>query len=139
MSPSLSERGYARPELLADTEWLAGQIDNLRNRFVDAESEKDDAAEHLAGGVLLDGFATFAPLGGIRPRVEDSDEPSRIDLTACSWVISTAPASSSMERSLAAPGSMTRWRPPRAKRTHVWPLVVSRSWAALPRRGPPDA
>lgn len=64
---SVSERGYARPELLADTEWLAGQLDNPRVRVVDARSEKEYAAGHIAGAVHMDGF------GSSIPRAENGD------------------------------------------------------------------
>jgi thiosulfate/3-mercaptopyruvate sulfurtransferase len=66
VSPSLSERGYARPDLLADTEWLAGQLDNPRIRVVDARSEKEYAEGHIAGAVHMDGF-------GRLPRAENGD------------------------------------------------------------------
>jgi thiosulfate/3-mercaptopyruvate sulfurtransferase len=69
----VSERDYARPELLADTEWLAGQLDNPRIRVVDARSAGEYAAGHIAGAVHIDGFATFAPQGGILPRAENGD------------------------------------------------------------------
>jgi thiosulfate/3-mercaptopyruvate sulfurtransferase len=67
VNPSLSERGYARPELLADTEWLAGQLDNPRIRVVDARSEAEYAAGHFAGAVHMDGF------GSSIPRAENGD------------------------------------------------------------------
>jgi thiosulfate/3-mercaptopyruvate sulfurtransferase len=61
------ERGYAHPELLADTEWLAGQLDNPRLRIVDARSAKEYEAGHIAGAVHIDGF------GGSIPRAENGD------------------------------------------------------------------
>jgi thiosulfate/3-mercaptopyruvate sulfurtransferase len=67
VNPSVSERGYAHPELLADTEWLAGQLDNPRLRIVDARSAEEYAAGHIAGAVHLDGFGS-----GI-PRAENGD------------------------------------------------------------------
>ncbi len=67
MSPSVCERGYARPELVADTEWLAGQLDNPRIRVVDARSEAEYAAGHIAGAVHMDGF------GSCIPRTENGD------------------------------------------------------------------
>jgi len=62
----VSERGYARPELLADTEWLAGQLDNPRVRVVDARGAEQYAAGHIVGALHLDGF------GGI-PRAANND------------------------------------------------------------------
>jgi thiosulfate/3-mercaptopyruvate sulfurtransferase len=67
MTPSVAERGYAHPELLADTEWLAGQLDNPRIRIVDARGEKDYVEGHITGAVHLDGFGS-----GI-PRAENGD------------------------------------------------------------------
>lgn len=67
MSPSVSERDYARPELLADTEWLAGQLDNPGIRVVDARSEAEYGAGHIAGAVHMDGF------GSSIPRAENGD------------------------------------------------------------------
>jgi thiosulfate/3-mercaptopyruvate sulfurtransferase len=61
MSPSVSERGYAHPELLADTEWLAGHLDNPRVRIVDARSANEYAAGHIAGAVHMDGFGSGIP------------------------------------------------------------------------------
>jgi thiosulfate/3-mercaptopyruvate sulfurtransferase len=66
VSPSVSERGYARPELLADTEWLAGQLDNPQVQIVDARGAGEYAAGHIAGALHLDGF------GGI-PRAANND------------------------------------------------------------------
>jgi thiosulfate/3-mercaptopyruvate sulfurtransferase len=66
VSPSVSERGYVCPELLADTEWLAGQLDNPQVRIVDARGAEEYAAGHIAGALLLDGF------GGI-PRAANND------------------------------------------------------------------
>lgn len=67
MNRSVSERGYTRPELLADTEWLAGQLDNPRVRIVDARSANEYAAGHIAEAVHIDGFGS-----GI-PRAENGD------------------------------------------------------------------
>ncbi|MQA00724.1 MAG: sulfurtransferase [Dehalococcoidia bacterium] len=66
VSPSISERGYARPELLADTEWLASGLDDPQVRIVDARAAQEYAEGHIAGAVNLDGF------GGI-PRAENND------------------------------------------------------------------
>jgi thiosulfate/3-mercaptopyruvate sulfurtransferase len=61
VSPSSSERGYARPELLADSEWLAGQLDDPRVRIVHARSANEYAAGHIAGAVHMDGFGRDIP------------------------------------------------------------------------------
>jgi len=61
------DRGYARPELLADTEWLAGRLDDPRVRIVDARSANEYAAGHIAGAVHIDGF------GSSIPRAENGD------------------------------------------------------------------
>jgi thiosulfate/3-mercaptopyruvate sulfurtransferase len=67
MSTPITERGYAHPELLADTEWLAGQLDHPRVRIVDARSAGEYAGGHLPGAVHVDGF------GGSIPRAENGD------------------------------------------------------------------
>lgn len=66
MIRSVAQRGYAQPELLADTDWLAGQLDTPSVRTVDARSAGEYAAGHLSGAVHLDGFF------GI-PRAENND------------------------------------------------------------------
>jgi thiosulfate/3-mercaptopyruvate sulfurtransferase len=63
---SLSERGYARPELLAETGWLADRLADPRVRVVDARSADQYAAGHIAGAVHMDGF-------GYLPRAENGD------------------------------------------------------------------
>jgi rhodanese-related sulfurtransferase len=67
VTQSTAERGYARPELLADTEWLADRLHDPRVRIVDARGEKEYAEAHIPGAVHLDGFG-----GGI-PRDERGD------------------------------------------------------------------
>jgi len=61
------ERAYARPELLADSGWLAERLTDLRVRVVDARSAEQYAAGHIAGAVHLDGF------GHNIPRAENGD------------------------------------------------------------------
>jgi thiosulfate/3-mercaptopyruvate sulfurtransferase len=63
----IAERAYARPELLAETSWLADWLADPRIRVVDARSEKEYAAGHIAGAVQMDGF------GGSIPRAENGD------------------------------------------------------------------
>ena len=65
MVTPISERAYARPELLADTGWLADRLADARIRVVDARSAGEYAAGHIPGAVHIDGFSTFAPEGGI--------------------------------------------------------------------------
>jgi thiosulfate/3-mercaptopyruvate sulfurtransferase len=63
----ISERGYTRPELLAETAWLAERLADPRVRVVDARSAGEYAAGHIAGAVHIDGFGL-----GI-PRAENGD------------------------------------------------------------------
>ena len=73
----LSERAYARPELLAETGWLAEHMADPHIRVVDARSEQDYAAGHIAGAVHMDGF------GRSIPRAENGDmgSPAEFALT----------------------------------------------------------
>jgi thiosulfate/3-mercaptopyruvate sulfurtransferase len=63
---SISERGYARPDLLEETAWLAERLADPRVRVVDARSEGEYAAGHIAGAVHVDGFGNL-------PRAENGD------------------------------------------------------------------
>ena len=67
MTQSVSDRGYARPELLADTEWLASRREDPLVRIVDARGPDEYAAGHIAGAIHIDGFGS-----GI-PRAENGD------------------------------------------------------------------
>jgi thiosulfate/3-mercaptopyruvate sulfurtransferase len=67
MTTPISDRAYARPELLAETDWLADHVADPRIRVVDARSEKEYVAGHIAGAVHMDGF------GGNIPRAENGD------------------------------------------------------------------
>ncbi len=62
----ISERGYPHPELLAETDWLAGRLSDPTVRVVDARPDKDYAGGHIPGAVNLQGFT----LGGLRPGPE---------------------------------------------------------------------
>ena len=62
----IRDRGYPHPELLAETDWLAGRLSDPTVRVVDARSDKDYASGHVPGAVHINGFS----LGGIRPRPE---------------------------------------------------------------------
>jgi thiosulfate/3-mercaptopyruvate sulfurtransferase len=57
----VSERGYVRPELLAETDWLAARLDGSSVRVIDTRSEDAYAAGHIPGAIHL------APgIGGLR-------------------------------------------------------------------------
>ncbi len=58
----IRERGYPHPELLAETDWLAGRLSDPTVRVVDARSDEDYARGHIPGAVHLDGYS----LGGLR-------------------------------------------------------------------------
>src|SRR5688572_25696958 len=78
MTQTVSERGYAHPELLADTEWLAGQLENPAIRIVDARGEKEYAESHIAGAVHLDGFGSGVPRAANGDMGSPEDWASRI-------------------------------------------------------------
>lgn len=60
------DRGYAHPELLAETDWLAEHLTAPNLRVIDARQPEEYAANHIPGAVNLSGF------GGI-PRAADQD------------------------------------------------------------------
>jgi thiosulfate/3-mercaptopyruvate sulfurtransferase len=62
----INERGYANPQLLVDTEWLAGHLDDPALRLIDARSPQLYGESHIPGAVSL------AAAGGI-PRAENGD------------------------------------------------------------------
>ena len=64
--PSVAERGYANPGLLADTEWLATHLDDESLRIIDTRSAELYEAGHIPGAISL------ATAGGI-PRSENND------------------------------------------------------------------
>lgn len=66
MVTSIFERSYSRPELLAETGWLAERIADPGLRIVDARSLSEYTAGHIAGAVHLDGFGSL-------PRSENGD------------------------------------------------------------------
>lgn len=63
----IAGRGYARPDLLAETGWLADRLGDPHIRVIDARSEREYTAGHIAGAVHMDGF------GGSIPRAENGD------------------------------------------------------------------
>ena len=66
MTIPITDRAYARPELLADTAWLAERLTDPSVRIVDARSEAEYVAGHIAGAVHMDGFGNL-------PRNEHGD------------------------------------------------------------------
>jgi len=62
----VSERGYAHPELIAETDWLAQNLSSPTLRIIDARPPQQYEAGHIPGAVNLSGF------GGI-PRAENGD------------------------------------------------------------------
>ncbi len=52
----IRERGYAHPELLAETHWLAGRLADPSVRVVDSRSDEDYARGHIPGAVHIDGY-----------------------------------------------------------------------------------
>lgn len=67
MVTSIADRGYAHPELLAETDWLASRLSDSRVRIVDARGAEQYAEGHIAGAVHMDGF------GRSIPRTENND------------------------------------------------------------------
>jgi thiosulfate/3-mercaptopyruvate sulfurtransferase len=61
MLTPISERAYARPELLVETGWLAEHLADSSVRVVDARSEGEYTAGHIAGAVHIDGFGSGIP------------------------------------------------------------------------------
>ena len=57
----VDQRGYAHPELLAETDWLAAHLEDPRLRVVDARGPQDYSAGHIPGALSLDGFGTGIP------------------------------------------------------------------------------
>jgi thiosulfate/3-mercaptopyruvate sulfurtransferase len=63
------ERGYAHPELLAETDWLAARLSDSKLRVIDARRAEEYSTGHLPGAVNLGAF------GGI-PRADNRDMAS---------------------------------------------------------------
>jgi len=53
----IRDRGYANPELLAETDWLADRLSDPQLRVIDARWPNQYAAGHVPGAVNLNGFA----------------------------------------------------------------------------------
>ncbi len=64
----IRDRGYANPELLAETDWLADRLTNPKLRVIDARWPKEYAASHIPGAVNLNGF-------GAIPRAANGNMP----------------------------------------------------------------
>ena len=64
--PSVAERGYANPNLLADTDWLAEHLKDPNLRLIDTRSGDLYSAGHIPGAISLNAF------GGI-PRAGNND------------------------------------------------------------------
>jgi len=75
MPTPISQRGYTRPELLAETGWLAERLTDPRVRIVDARSENEYSAGHIPGAVHMDGFGNL-------PRAENGDMGTPEDFAA---------------------------------------------------------
>lgn len=66
MATSIFDRAYSRPELLAETGWLAEHLAAPQVRIVDARGLAEYSAGHIAGAVHMDGFGNL-------PRAENGD------------------------------------------------------------------
>lgn len=64
--PPVAERGYANPQLLADTDWLAEHLKDANLRLIDTRSADLYSAGHIPGAISLTAF------GGI-PRAGNND------------------------------------------------------------------
>jgi thiosulfate/3-mercaptopyruvate sulfurtransferase len=65
-----SATGYAHPELLAETDWLAQHLNDADLRIVDLRSQGAYAAGHIPGAVWLDGWKLDDPATGYVPKPE---------------------------------------------------------------------
>ena len=63
----VQDRGYAHPELLAETDWLAGRLTDPKLRVIDARQPEQYATNHIPGAVNLSGFGGI--LIALFPRV----------------------------------------------------------------------
>jgi thiosulfate/3-mercaptopyruvate sulfurtransferase len=62
----IAERGYAHPELLAETDWLAAHLDDPKVRIIDTRSAQLFEEGHIPGAVNLVAY------GGV-PRADNAD------------------------------------------------------------------
>jgi len=63
-----SATGYAHPELLAETDWLAQRLNDADLRIVDLRSQEAYTAGHIPGAVRLDGARLDDPETGYVPK-----------------------------------------------------------------------
>ncbi len=63
-----SAKGYAHPELLAETDWLAQHLNDADLRIVDLRSQGAYTAGHIPGAVWLDGTRLDDPETGYVPK-----------------------------------------------------------------------
>jgi thiosulfate/3-mercaptopyruvate sulfurtransferase len=75
-SAPVVERGYARPDLLAETDWLAENLNNPRVVIVDTRSPQLYEAGHIPGAVNL------AAVGAIPRANGDMGEPADFEALA---------------------------------------------------------
>lgn len=72
----IQERGYAHPELLAETDWLAGLLAEPKLRVIDARQPEQYAEGHLPGAINLSGFGGIPRAGN--GDMADPDEFARV-------------------------------------------------------------
>src|SRR6516162_8113501 len=77
-STPVAQRGYARPELLTETDWLAAHLDDPSVRIIDARGPQQYAVAHIPGAVNLDGFGAGIP----RAANADMAEPEQFSRIA---------------------------------------------------------
>ena len=66
---AIQDRGYANPDLIVDTDWLAEHHNDPNVRVIDARFPNEYAEGHVPGAVNLNGFGTL-------PRADDGDMAS---------------------------------------------------------------
>ncbi len=62
-APTPTPAGFANPDLLVETSWLAQHLNDANIRIVDARTAKDYQAGHIQGAVNLPVAETFNPVG----------------------------------------------------------------------------
>ena len=60
-TPEVKEIGFAHPELLVETDWLAGHLKDADLRVVDARKAEEYKAGHIPGAVSIPRDSTFDP------------------------------------------------------------------------------
>jgi thiosulfate/3-mercaptopyruvate sulfurtransferase len=76
MTQPVSDRGYARPELLAETDWLESHLDDSDLRIIDARSPENYGAGHIPGAVNLFAMRLYGSGGSVE--LPDAEEFSQI-------------------------------------------------------------